>query len=234
MYDLSLSSSLRKPKAKVTPNRPIAGAFKKKAATPTQFRKFYVRGDLPCCIQHRGGATLNRIQWKINLVDIDYSIYLPILFDGLREKKQPYKTLAVQGIQDFLSANKTNVLENGSEVDKVLPVIPLLVIPLKRALTTKDRKVIPVALQAIQMLLREDATGMVGEALVPYYRQLLPTMNLFKNFSHNTGDAPDFNQKNDMAQVITDTLEMMEQHGGEDAFINIKYMIPTYESCMQD
>jgi len=24
----------------------------------------------------------------------------------------------------------------------------------------------------------------------------------------------------------------MEKHGGEDAYINIKYMIPTYESCM--
>jgi len=25
---------------------------------------------------------------------------------------------------------------------------------------------------------------------------------------------------------------MFEKHGGEDAFINIKYMIPTYESCV--
>jgi hypothetical protein len=24
----------------------------------------------------------------------------------------------------------------------------------------------------------------------------------------------------------------LEQYGGEDAFINIKYMVPTYESCM--
>jgi hypothetical protein len=27
-------------------------------------------------------------------------------------------------------------------------------------------------------------------------------------------------------------LELFEKHGGEDAYINIKYMIPTYESCM--
>ncbi len=26
--------------------------------------------------------------------------------------------------------------------------------------------------------------------------------------------------------------ELFEIHGGEDAFINIKYMIPTYESCV--
>lgn len=24
----------------------------------------------------------------------------------------------------------------------------------------------------------------------------------------------------------------MERHGGEDAYINIKYMVPTYESCL--
>ena len=29
-----------------------------------------------------------------------------------------------------------------------------------------------------------------------------------------------------------ETLELLEMHGGEDAFINIKYMIPTYESCV--
>ena len=33
-------------------------------------------------------------------------------------------------------------------------------------------------------------------------------------------------------QFIVETLEMFEIHGGEDAFINIKYMIPTYESCV--
>jgi hypothetical protein len=27
-------------------------------------------------------------------------------------------------------------------------------------------------------------------------------------------------------------LQLLETHGGEDAFINIKYMIPTYESCV--
>lgn len=27
-------------------------------------------------------------------------------------------------------------------------------------------------------------------------------------------------------------METLEKHGGEDAYINIKYMIPTYESCM--
>jgi hypothetical protein len=29
-----------------------------------------------------------------------------------------------------------------------------------------------------------------------------------------------------------ETLEKLEITGGEDAFINIKYMVPTYESCV--
>lgn len=35
-----------------------------------------------------------------------------------------------------------------------------------------------------------------------------------------------------LADTINETLEVLEKYGGEDAFINIKYMIPTYESCM--
>ena len=35
-----------------------------------------------------------------------------------------------------------------------------------------------------------------------------------------------------LGDLIQQTLEMFETHGGEDAFINIKYMIPTYESCV--
>ena len=39
------------------------------------------------------------------------------------------------------------------------------------------------------------------------------------------------NTKN-MGVLINDTLQVLEQHGGVDAFINIKYMIPTYENCV--
>ena len=35
-----------------------------------------------------------------------------------------------------------------------------------------------------------------------------------------------------VGDLIHETLEVLERYGGEDAFINIKYMIPTYESCV--
>lgn len=74
----------------------------------------------------------------------------------------------------------------------------------------------------------------IGEALVPYYRQILPVLNLFKIRNQNLGDKIDYSQRKslNLGDLIQQTLEMFELHGGEDAFINIKYMIPTYESCV--
>jgi len=48
------------------------------------------------------------------------------------------------------------------------------------------------------------------------------------------GDGIDYAQikRKTLGDLITETLELFELHGGEDAFINIKYMIPTYESCV--
>lgn len=59
-------------------------------------------------------------------------------------------------------------------------------------------------------------------------------MNLMKHRNKNIGDKIDYSQKNNtnIGDLIQETLELFEKHGGEDAYINIKYMIPTYESCM--
>jgi len=50
----------------------------------------------------------------------------------------------------------------------------------------------------------------------------------------NIGDKIDYSQRKKLTlgDLIQETLEYLEQTGGEDSFINIKYMIPTYESCV--
>ena len=59
-------------------------------------------------------------------------------------------------------------------------------------------------------------------------------MNLFKTKNLNMGDKIDYSQRKavNLGDLIQQTLELFEMHGGEDAFINIKYMVPTYESCV--
>jgi len=201
---------------------PSAHAFAKRSNPPnTELRRFYERGDLPISIDHRG--VKNKIQWKVEVTKLDYHHYLPIFFDGLRENEEPYRFLAEQGVYDML--------EHGGST-KILPVIPQLIIPLKTALNTRDPKVLVRVLKVIQTLV--ESGEMIGEALVPYYRQILPVLNLFKNKNVNTGDGIDYSQRKrgNLGELVNETLEKLEITGGEDAFINIKYMVPTYESVV--
>lgn len=196
-----------------------AGAMKKQRIPPTEFRHHYERGDLPLSIQH---ATTRVLQWKVDVEKLDYHHYLPIFFDGLRELEEPYSFVALQGSLDLL--------DRGGP--KVLPTVPQLIIPLKTALNTRHPTVIGNVMKVIQKLVVSG--DYIGEALVPYYRQLLPVFNLFKCRTQNLGDRMDYGQykKADLTTSINETLNALERYGGEDAFINIKYMVPTYESCM--
>lgn len=83
--------------------------------------------------------------------------------------QDPYRFLAVKGVEDLLAASGA----------RVLPVIPQLIIPIKTALNTRDPAVMCIALQLVQKLV--GCGDMVGEALVPYYRQLLPVLNIYIN-----------------------------------------------------
>ncbi|XP_023688722.1 parkin coregulated gene protein [Paramormyrops kingsleyae] len=199
---------------------PVAGAFRERPQKPTAFRKFYERGDFPIALEHDSKG--NRIAWKVEIERLDYHHYLPLFFDGLCETGHPYEFFARQGVHDML--------EHGGA--KVLPVIPQLIIPIKNALNTRNRQVICTTLKVLQHLVV--SAEMVGEALVPYYRQILPILNIFKNMNINSGDGIDYSQqkRENVGDLIQETLEVFERYGGEDSFINIKYMVPTYESCL--
>ncbi|XP_061284483.1 parkin coregulated gene protein isoform X1 [Bos javanicus] len=186
---------------------PSAGAFKERPTKPTAFRKFYERGDFPIALEHdskgnkiawkgdcnaprksdslenerdleqqgvstavfRAALTLLLLPPKVEIEKLDYHHYLPLFFDGLCEMTFPYEFFARQGIHDML--------EHGG--NKILPVIPQLIIPIKNALNLRNRQVICVTLKVLQHLVV--SAEMVGEALVPYYRQILPILNIFKN-----------------------------------------------------
>ena len=63
----------------------------------------------------------NKIAWKVEIEKLDYHHYLPLFFDGLCEIDHPFEFFARQGIHDML--------EHGG--NKILPVIPQLIIPIK-------------------------------------------------------------------------------------------------------
>eukprot|EP00731_Ephydatia_muelleri_P035661 Em0145g13a len=160
---------------------PKAGALKERPARPTSFRKFYDRGDFPIALEHDTKG--NKIAWKVEIDKLDYHHYLPLFFDGLCETTHPYEFFARQGVHDML--------EHGG--NKILPVIPQLIIPIKNALSTRNRKVICTTLKVLQHLVV--SADLVGEALVPYYRQILPILNTCKSLNLNSGDGIDYSQQ---------------------------------------
>lgn len=187
----------------------------------TDFRIFYDRGDIPIRIIHT--SSHNKIQWRINPAQLDLKQYMPIFIDGLREKIDPYRFLAIMGTFDLIETSPT---------DKLCETIPQLITPFRLALNTKDKDTVGLVCKVLQRLVISHPD--CGPYLVPYYRQILPSFNLMKNWNLNIGDQIDFGQRNasNIGDLIQETLELLEKTGGEDAFINIKYMIPTYESVI--
>jgi hypothetical protein len=213
------TSSLAAPKEKRAPKKPRAGATDVRPSGNTEFRRFYLRGDLPVQVAFEGAS--RKVQWKVDFRNLDYHHYLPIFFDGIRETQEPFKFIARQGSLDLIAKGAEN---------HILSVIPQLIIPIKQALNTRDESIICEMLKILQKLVT--SSDLIGEALVPYYRQILPVFNLMKSSNKNIGDNIDYSQQkgNNLGDLIDETLELFELNGGPDAFINIKYMIPTYES----
>jgi hypothetical protein len=208
---------------RVQPQPPKAGAFKVRKDLMkgiSLLRRFYDRGDLPICVKHCPQE--NEINWKVEPEKLDYHYYLPIFFDGLRDKEDPYFFFARRGVLDMI--------EHGPQ--RIVAVLPQLIIFIKNALNTRDPDIVQTTLKILQTMVKADER--IGQSLVPYYRQLLPIFNLLKAKNKNSGDSIDYAQRKraNIGELIHETLEMLEMYGGPDAYINIKYMIPTYESCM--
>jgi hypothetical protein len=43
---------------------------------------------------------------QVDLDKLDYHHYLPIFFDGIRETQDPYRFLAIKGVEDLLAAGE--------------------------------------------------------------------------------------------------------------------------------
>lgn len=152
--------------AGVAHSPPKAGALDKRPNPPnTELRKYYERSDLPVML---GTGGKEKLHWTADISRLDYHHFLPIFFSGLREVEEPFRFLAEAGVYDLL--------RYGGEA-KVLPVIPQLILPLKDALNTRDPAVMTRTLKVIQALV--SLGDSIGVTLVPYYRQLLPVLNIF-------------------------------------------------------
>lgn len=180
----------------------------------------YIRGELPCTIEH--GTSGHYLSWACPLENLDYDYYLPLFFDGLQCKEQPSCFLATQGIEDMLFAAQ-------GKPERVIACMKALVRPLRNALSKFDVEILLNVLRAIQQLLR--VGDGVGAALLPHSKQFLAPMAAFMDNHRNIGDAIDYGQRkqDDIGEEVMKTLEMMEERGGPKALQAIKFCIPLCE-----
>lgn len=143
----------------------------------------YIRGELPCTIEH--GAVMY-LSWACPLENLDYEYYLPIFFDGLQCKDPVIKFISRQGIEDMLYASK-------GAPERIKPVVPLLAKPLRNALAKFDTEILLATLKSIEQLIT--CNEGVGEVLMPFGKQFLAPISFFMGEKKNIGDKIDYGQR---------------------------------------
>ena len=263
-----------------TPAPPPAGASQPRANPPNSlFRTYYERGDLPICLDHRGSKTL--LRWRVSPESLDYHFFLPVFLSGIRETADPHRFMAIKvrwaahALGNTMGKNRELKTCCGWVVPRWCPSsrssscpsrLPSTPVTTRHAFDTIGKytlhqhpQVVCIALRLLQQLAM--ASQQSGQALVPFYRQLLPILNLFltrnqvgiiprctistlriqANTPRNTfvspqrlGDCIMYSQQEQqcLGDLIAATLQVLERTGGLEAFAGIKAMCPTYETCV--
>jgi hypothetical protein len=133
---------------------------------------------------------------------LDYEYYLPIFFDGLQCSDSVVGFIARQAVEDLLYASK-------GYPDRIISVIPLLVRPLRNAMSKFDTEILLAVLKVIQQLIT--CNEGVGEKLLTYAKQFLAPMSYFMDESKNTGDKIDYGQRkgDDVGEEVGYFLEVI-------------------------
>lgn len=58
-----------------------------------EIQRFYDRGDIPISVDFDGAT--RKVVWR-DIQSVDYHIYLPMLFEGIKELEEPYQFIAEQ------------------------------------------------------------------------------------------------------------------------------------------
>lgn len=204
----------------------------RRTSPQTMFAIDYERGWFPLAVVYSSTERIRPFRWLMPIEMIDYNIYLPILVDGLREPPMPYGRCAAHGLWDLIARDTTG--------NRVLRALPRIVYPLRQALNagSGNWSCVVRALKTLQLLIMAGGKGHVGKALIPYFRNLLRPFDRFRRAIYvNSTDGVTSRPLYNIAELTEVTLSLLEFTGGRCAYVNIKYMIPTYEhssiSCLK-
>ncbi|XP_070540410.1 LOW QUALITY PROTEIN: PACRG-like protein [Ptychodera flava] len=168
----------------------------------SSFATLYANGGVPCRLTH--GSVKHKLHWATPVEEVAFDPVLITLAEGLRETKHPYVFVAQVGFKELLAVYDAN--------EKVVPILPKIIGPLRAALTHSDPSVFEGGLNALVQL-----SVAVGPALNPHIKQLLGTLSK-RSMEKKYRDK------------VTEALQQIEQALGKECLPIIKSKIPTYSS----
>lgn len=86
MREVNRRTKVKQEKDRVREERKAKSGHTKRNVPPSMFPDRYLRGELPCSIEH--GASGQYLSWVCPLENLDYDYYLPLFFDGEIDWKQ--------------------------------------------------------------------------------------------------------------------------------------------------
>ena len=210
---------------------PTAYASPRNNPPNTMLRRALELHDLPCHINHNSGSK-RTLAWDVPAEELDYQQHLPVFFDGLREQEAPLPFIATTAIADLLAMAP----------HKVAPVVPSIVLAVRQALNTRHADVMRRTIVALTQLALADTGAKAGpegakiaKAMLPYFRQILPILNIFAQRYMSTKMGIDDEKRGErkVEDLIQELLNALELHAGPDAYLNIRYMVPSYTSALK-
>lgn len=95
---------------------------------------------------------------KVEPERLDYVYHLPIFFDGLLERAEPFTTIATVGLRDMINAAR------GKEPSLLRPTIPVIIVPIRRCFQTRDNVIMARAINMLQLIIRSTVSPAAFEA----------------------------------------------------------------------
>jgi len=168
----------------------------------TLFSREYLAGSLPFRIDH--GCNQNKLAWDVPISQAQYNPLLSTCFEGITETEHPYVFLSRAAVTELLAAE--------GAAEKVLPMLPTLITPIRAALmqNKKDLGIVEFCLRTLETL-----SELTGQHMNTYLRNLVPQI-------HKISFSKQFDQH------VTSVFQTFEQNGGKVALNEIKRRVPTY------
>ncbi|CAD8128154.1 unnamed protein product [Paramecium sonneborni] len=169
------------------------------------FAYVYEAGGIPCKINYNAHGNM-KIQWipDVNIMTLPYDPVLVTCFNGLLEDVHPYLAIATMAIQYMLS--------NENAQEKIISLLPKLVLPLRNALSSKSDKVFSSALTVLISL-----SNIVGSHLDKYLKLFI--VPIWQRQNHSA-----------FGEQIRIAFVTLEDNGGSEVYQIIKQKIPTYSN----